>query len=130
MTVLAALIFSLIVADDSAAITQVDKTSGIVTHEVESSFQGGKTRIRVLLPAALKPEQKYAVIYVLPVEPQSEARYGDGLAEVKQHDLHNKHPAIFVAPTFSHLPWYTDHLAEPTIQQETYFLKVVVPFVE
>ena len=39
-----------------------------------------------------------------------------------------KHKAIFVAPTFSHLPWYADHPSDASIRQETYFLKVVVPF--
>jgi hypothetical protein len=66
----------------------------------------------------------------LPVEAGTEHRYGDGLLEVLRHDLHNKFRAIFVAPTFSHLPWYADHPTAPEIRQETYFLKVVVPFVE
>ena len=37
---------------------------------------------------------------------------------------------MFVAPTFSHLPWYADHPTKPEIRQETYFLKVVVPFID
>jgi enterochelin esterase-like enzyme len=39
-------------------------------------------------------------------------------------------PAIFVAPTFSHLPWYADHPTKAEVRQEAYFLKVVVPFIE
>jgi enterochelin esterase-like enzyme len=35
-----------------------------------------------------------------------------------------------VAPTFSHLPWYADHPTNKNIRQETYFLKIVLPFVE
>jgi enterochelin esterase-like enzyme len=35
-----------------------------------------------------------------------------------------------VAPTFSHLPWYADHPSKADIRQETYFLKVVLPFIE
>jgi hypothetical protein len=66
----------------------------------------------------------------LPVEPRKEHRYGNGLLEVRRHDLHNQFRVIFIAPTFSHLPWYADHPATPGIRQETYFLKVVVPFVE
>jgi enterochelin esterase-like enzyme len=49
---------------------------------------------------------------------------------VRQHDLHNKHRAIFVAPTFAQLPWYADHPTDPQIRQESYFLQVVVPAVE
>ena len=37
---------------------------------------------------------------------------------------------IVVSPTYSHLPWYADHAADPGLRQETYFLKDVVPLVE
>src|SRR5439155_11216371 len=47
-----------------------------------------------------------------------------------RHDLHNRHDAIFVVPTLSHLPWYADHPTNPTIRQESYFLDVVVPFID
>ncbi len=99
-------------------------------HRIQSDYQSGPTKIRVLLPKTLEEGQRYPVVYVLPVEAGEENRYGDGLAEIKQHDLHNKHRAIFVAPTFSHLPWYADHPTKPTLRQETYFLKVVVPLVQ
>ncbi|MFN0018205.1 MAG: alpha/beta hydrolase-fold protein [Pirellulaceae bacterium] len=105
-------------------------SSDVLVHEVTSSYQAGKTSIRVLLPEARKPDSKYSVIYVLPVEAGTESRYGDGLVEIKKLDLHNKHGVIFVAPTFSHLPWYADHPDKPEIRQEAYLLKVVVPFVE
>jgi S-formylglutathione hydrolase FrmB len=104
--------------------------NGFAVHEVVSPFQAGKTRLRVLLPDNLEPACRYPVVYVLPVEAADEHHYGDGLLEVKNRNLHNRHRAIFVAPTFSHLPWYADHPTDPTIRQETYFLEVVVPFVE
>jgi enterochelin esterase-like enzyme len=44
--------------------------------------------------------------------------------------LPNKLKAVFVAPTFSHLPWYADHPTKADVRQETYFLKVVVPSIE
>src|SRR5581483_1706794 len=103
---------------------------GFLVHEVESPYQAGKTRLRVLLPDQLEPGKRYPVIYVLPVEARDEGRYGDGLLEVKKHDLHNKHQVIFVAPTFAQLPWYADHPADPGIRQETYLLRVVLPFIE
>ena len=78
----------------------------------------------------MKKHRRYPVIYVLPVEAGTENRYGDGLLEAKKLDLHNKHGVIFVAPTFSHLPWYADHPTDKTIRQESHFIKVVVPFVE
>jgi S-formylglutathione hydrolase FrmB len=103
---------------------------GFRVHEVRSPYQAGTTQIRVLLPDEVEKGRRYPVVYVLPVEAGTESRYGDGLREVKKHDLHNKYRAVFVAPTFSHLPWYADHPTEAEIRQETYFLKVVVPFVE
>src|SRR5687768_14690635 len=98
---------------------------GFIVHEVASPYQAGKTLIKVLLPDNLVKGKVYPVVYVLPVEAKSESRFGDGLQEVKKRDLHNKLQAIFVAPTFSHLPWYADHPTDPNVRQETYFLKVV-----
>jgi len=106
------------------------KKGDFLTHTVQSEFQAGKTEIRVLLPDRLDKDKRYPVVYVLPVEAGAESRFGNGLAEVKKLDLHNKHGLIFVAPTFSHLPWYADHPTDATIRQETYFVKVVVPFVD
>jgi S-formylglutathione hydrolase FrmB len=103
---------------------------GIRLHRVQSSFQTGETQIRVLLPGAALNQKQNPVIYVLPVEARNESRYGDGLLEIKRRDLHQKHQIIFVAPTFSDLPWYADHPAEARIRQETYFLNVVLPFIE
>jgi hypothetical protein len=103
---------------------------GFLVHEVESEYQAGKTEIRVLLPDRLDDDRHHPVVYVLPVEARDGRRYGDGLVEVRHHDLHNKYGAIFVAPTFSHLPWYADHPTDREIRQESYFVKVVVPSVE
>jgi S-formylglutathione hydrolase FrmB len=111
----------------SAAKTDRD---GFVGHEVRSPYQAKATRIRVLLPDRPTNGARYPVVYVLPVEAGDESRYGDGLLEVRKQDLHNKLGAAFVAPTFSHLPWYADHPTNPEIRQETYLLKVVVPFVD
>ena len=99
-------------------------------HEVTSSYQAGKTTIRILLPDRVEKSRQYPVLYVLPVEPRDEKRWGDSLLEVEKHDLHNKHGLICVFPTFSHLPWYGDHLIDRQIRQESYFLDVVVPFVD
>jgi S-formylglutathione hydrolase FrmB len=118
-------------ADDAGWVHPAARDEqGFLIHEVESPFQAGKTQIRVLVPNELAPARSYPTIYVLPVEAAGENRYGDGLLEIKKHDLHNRHAAIFVAPTFSHLPWYADHPSEPTIRQESYFLTVVVPAVD
>jgi len=118
------------VADEGPMISPARDEHGIAVHSVESSLQQGTTQIRVLLPDALRAERKYRAVYILPVEAWNATRYGDGLAEVKKRDLQNKFQAIFIAPTFSHLPWYADHPTDGTIRQETYFLEVILPFVE
>lgn len=117
--------------DRSASISGAKwDDDGFLVHAVESEYQSGTTPIRVLLPDRREKGTRYPVVYVLPVEARNERRYGDGLLEVRRHDLHNRFRAIFVAPTFSHLPWYADHPSNPEIRQETYFLNVVLPFVE
>ncbi|MEI8020460.1 MAG: alpha/beta hydrolase-fold protein [Schlesneria sp.] len=118
-------------AEEIVTISEAKRDdSGILVHEVQSPYQAGTTLIRVLQPETLLNDEKYTVIYVLPVEAGTESRYGDGLSEVKKLDLHNKFRAVFVAPTFSHLPWYADHPTNQTIRQESFFIKVVVPFID
>jgi S-formylglutathione hydrolase FrmB len=117
--------------NQSVTVSEAKRTdNGFLIHEVRSPFQARKTEIRVLLPDKLEKGKRYPVIYVLPVEAGRGNHYGDGLLEVKRLDLHNKFQAIFVAPTFSQLPWYADHPTKADIRQETYFLQVVVPFID
>ncbi len=104
--------------------------NGFIVHEMDSPYQAGKCVVRILVPDRLEPGKKYPTIYVLPVEARDENRFGNGLLEVKKHDLHNKHQAVFVAPSFSTTPWYADHPTNPVLRQESHLLKVVIPFVE
>ena len=118
-------------ADETTTISEAKRDdTGFLVHEVRSSYQAGTTLIRVLQPDTLLNDKKYPVIYLLPVEAGRENRYGDGLSEVKKLDLQNKFGAVFVAPTFSHLPWYADHPTNPEIRQESFFVKAVVPFID
>lgn len=118
--------------DDSAVRfgCAVRDENGFLVHTIQSPFQLGSTKIRVLLPNRIDAKNKYRILFVLPVESRDSNRYGNGLIEVKKANLHNKYGLICVAPTFSHLPWYADHPTDKTKRQETYFLKVVVPFIE
>ena len=118
-------------ADVPAEISSAERDSdGYLIHRVRSAYQSGQTLIKVLLPDRMETGKQYPVLYVLPVEAGDGKHWGDGLLEVKTHDLHNKHRLICVFPTFSHLPWYADHPADPEIRQESYLLKVVLPFVD
>ena len=84
----------------------------------------------MLLPSTVAEGERLPAVYVLPVERGRETRYGDGLVEIQRLGLADKHRAVFVGPTFSALPWYADHSSRSDIRQESYFLQVVVPFVE
>ena len=118
-------------ADEAVTVSEAKKDDkGILVHEVRSPYQARATLIRVLPPDKPETGKTYPAVYVLPVEAGTEARYGDGLKEVRALDLPNKLGAVFVAPTFAHLPWYADHPTDPGVRQESYLLKVVVPFVD
>ncbi len=118
--------------DQSAArITPARETAdGCLLHLVESPTQAGETDIRILLPDETGKDERCAVLYVLPVEPRGGNRWGDGLAEIKRHNLHNRYRLICVAPSFSDWPWYADHPTDKTKRQEEYFVEIVVPFIE
>ncbi len=105
-------------------------TNGWLLHSVQSSFQAATTIIHVLVPDGPVPAQTYTTLYVLPVEAADGRRWGDAMQELRRQDLHNRHRLVCVYPTFSHLPWYADHPQQATMRQESYFLGVVVPFVE
>lgn len=118
-------------ADDAGTVSDAKTDeNGVLVHAVRSPYQAKATQIRVLLPVKRDAGKQYPVVYVLPVEAGTESRYGDGLKEVQKLGLHNALGVIAVAPTFAHLPWYADHPTDREIRQETYFLKVVVPFID
>lgn len=117
-------------APDATTFSRAVNADGVLVHEGRTPYQAGKVKLRVLLPDRRKGGERFPVVYVLPVEAGTGARFGDGLAEVKKLGLHNKYRAMFVAPTFSHLPWYADHPTKPEIRQEAQLLKAVLPFVE
>ncbi|MCA9075509.1 MAG: hypothetical protein KDA93_10790 [Planctomycetaceae bacterium] len=119
-----------IVAAIDALASRAVSDDKIMTHELQSEYQSGETKVRVLLPDEVAEGERLRVLYVLPVEEGDEDRYGNGLQEVKKCDLHNRHRLICVAPTFSQLPWYADHPTNETVRQESYLLKDVLPLVE
>jgi hypothetical protein len=114
---------------DVEAKPRVDE-NGFLCHRVVSEYQGGPTEIKVLLPDKMEKGKRYPVIFVLPVEAGAGKQFGNGLIEIKKHDLHNKFGVICVEVTFSHLPWFADHPTNAKIRQEMHLLKVVIPFLE
>lgn len=116
--------------DSSAVDTARREEGGVLVHAAHSPLQAGATEIRVLLPDNLDRGRKYPCLYLLPVEAGTGDRYGDGMRAARMANLHNRFQAICVLPTFSALPWYCDHPSDPHLRQETYFLDVVLPFIE
>lgn len=120
-----------VAADSSPKISEAKADDdGVLVHAVESDYQDRPTTIRVLLPGKLEEGRRYPVLYVLPVEAGDGNRYGDGLLEVKKLGLQDRYGLIVVQPTFARLPWYADHPTDLKVRQESYFLKMVLPFVE
>ena len=120
-----------VLADDSAKTSPATRdANGFLVHSIASPYQSGETKIKVLLPDDMEPGKRYPVLYVLPVEPGEGVRWGDGLLEVKNRGLHNRHCVICVLPTFSHMPWYADHPTDAGIRQESHLLNVVLPTVD
>ncbi len=117
-------------ADDVAVSGARRDDEGSLVREVRPSDQAKVAQIRVLLPEKAENGKEYRAVYLLPVEAGTEGRYGDGLREVQKLDLHNGPKAVFVAPTFSHTPWYADHPTKPEVRQESSFVKAVAPFVD
>jgi hypothetical protein len=97
---------------------------------ISSHNQDHDLPIRILLPEKLDKITSPSVLYVLPTSPEIQFGVGDGLTTVEQQDLHNRFGLIAVTPSFSNCPWYANHPTDPKIQQETYFLEDVVPFID
>jgi hypothetical protein len=97
---------------------------------VNSPHQAHYLPLRVLLPDKLGNIDSPRVLYVLPAEPGIRFRAGDGLLTVEHEDLHNKYGLIAVSPSFSGWPWYANNPKDPRIQQETYFIEEIVPFID
>ena len=112
------------------AVAEEVDANGIRSHRVESVFQGSETTVRVLLPDDYNANDRYRVLYVLPVVAKDDRRFGDGLLEVQKHNLHNTHRLICVAPEFTEMSWFADHASNPALRDETHFLNVVLPLVD
>jgi ubiquinone/menaquinone biosynthesis C-methylase UbiE len=115
-----------------AEATSNDKVdySKVKSHRLTSPRQAEKTRVRVLLPDKIEEGKQYRTLYVLPVEPGHETRWGDPVKEVLRTDLHNRYDLVCVFPEFSHLPWFANHATDSSKGQERYFLRNVIPLIE
>jgi len=103
--------------------------TGLLHIRVASIFQAKPTEIRILAPDRIVDPLAPDLLFVLPVEPEGQSKYGDGLEEIRRLGLHEKLGFIAIAPGFSELPWYADHPTDPKRRDESHFLRVVLPVV-
>ena len=113
-----------------AAIDGPAKRDGLLVYTVTSALQDGPCAVQVLLPDDVDPKKRYPALYVLPVAPGTDGKWGSGIVEARRRDVHNRFGLICVAPALSDWPWYADHPTEPSKRQERYLLEVVLPLVE
>jgi poly(3-hydroxybutyrate) depolymerase len=107
-----------------------DAAKGVKVFKVDSPYLGRASTVEVLLPDKLEEGRTYRTLYVLPVEGGIGGQYGDGLAEVRKADAHNRYGLICVTMSFDSVPWYGAHATNPRIRHEEFIKRVVVPLVE
>jgi hypothetical protein len=103
------------------------REDGAVVYRIRSPYQRGTTLVRLLPPP--EETERRRVLFVLPVEPGTQGRFGDGLATARGLRVPERYGFVVVAPTFSDWPWFADHPTDPLRRQEAYMLRVVVPLV-
>ena len=121
--------FLLILVSLNVAVSQANNNE-IISYRIESPFQSDSTTLRVLTPENMDLNKEYRVIYILPVIENDNRRFGDGLLEMQKYDYHTKHQLICVAPEYSSLPWYADHVTDLGKQDESHLLKKVIPYID
>lgn len=108
-------------------LDQQRDADGTLHLTIASPYQPAPTTVRILQP---RDAEARHVLWVLPVEPGIGGRYGDGLTEMQEHDLHHRHGFTVISPSFAQMPWYIDHPTDTTRQQESHIMRVLLPLVD
>jgi len=109
---------------------ELNPKTGFLECGLTTEYQAGPALVQVLLPDHLDRSKKYPVLYILPVE-GIRSEFGHGLVEAKKADIANKYGVICVYPLFNKAaPWYGNHATDPTLRQEDYVVKALVPFID
>ncbi len=96
-------------------------------HQLESPYQNGITELKVLVPDPQAKPASLRLLLVLPVEKQSDSRWGDALLAIRDSGSESLSQLLCVEPSFSALPWYADHPSDAKIRQESHLLEAVLP---
>jgi hypothetical protein len=114
---------------------QVDYVStdenGVKTYSVVSDCNGyGAQTLCVLSPIHPAAGVAHNFLYVLPVEPGLESKYGDGLDTLCQLDAHNQYNLTIIKPSFACASWFADNPSDPQLQYESFMTNELVPWVK
>ncbi len=103
----------------------------ILRFHIESQFEATGDSIKVLLPANYDPNQKYDVLYILPVTSAFlDQWWHNGIIVAAQQEIADQYGVICVYPEFKATPWYADNPNNQKIKQESFLIRAVVPFVD
>ena len=97
-----------------------------VSYEVETIESPRQATANYLRIARPRGRVKRTVL-ILPVVANISAQWGDGFYEALKLDWVKRYKVAIAAPSFSHLPWYADHPANPKIAQESYLIQDILP---
>ncbi|HEY3322700.1 MAG TPA: hypothetical protein VGP72_19750 [Planctomycetota bacterium] len=103
---------------------------GLRRFALTSPYQPEATMLRILAAEKSATGEDRRIVFILPVEAKEEHRFGDGMTEAQKLKLQEKYNVVVVAPSFAQLPWYADNPADKAIQQESHFIKAIVPAVD
>jgi hypothetical protein len=103
--------------------------NGVASYNVTVPSNSGTHVMRVLKPTHPTAGVPHNILYVLPVEPELGAVYGDGLEVLRGLDAQNEYNLTIVEPSFGIDPWYADNPNNAGIQYETFVTRDLVPWV-
>ena len=104
---------------------------GIASYDFTSADDGYGTHVlRILTPTDPTPGVPHNFLYVLPVEPEQGATYGDGLETLLSLDAQNQYNLTIIEPSFAIDPWYANNTNDPNLQYQTFMTQDLVPWVQ
>ncbi len=104
--------------------------NGVEYYQVTSQYNGGTHVLRVLEPDNPAPGVPHSFLYVLPVQPELDNTFGDGLETIRGLDAQNTYNVTVIAPSFGSWPWYADHASDPNYRYESFMALELQPWVE
>lgn len=122
-------VWSAVAAEYDLIETATDD-DGTLHIRMKSDFQPEPSLIRIWADKAARTAQPLRILYILPVEPKEEHRFGDGYEELRKLPPAITQGLIVVAPTFNQIPWYADHPTDAKRRHESHLVRAVVPLVD